>query len=153
MPATPELPDPFAPPETRPDRRVRTVARYAALQKAHWITFGLIWLIFAVIDTMAIRGGLDSIPEKSLRVLFAPIAALSGPFVGSYSRGFGQGCCTDIGLWLLPYVGGAATFGTILQWLWRPQALAARIARMTLWSSGWFLWFSSALPALAHALS
>ncbi|HUQ71604.1 MAG TPA: hypothetical protein VM165_18895 [Planctomycetaceae bacterium] len=114
---------------------------------AHLATWLVLWGLFTVLTLWATSQGLD---DKRY-VLPATLATVLGPMTGGISRG-GQGCCLQASLGLLPYAAACALVGTAVQFVPAPKHLAAEVARLTLWSLGWFVWFASGIVSMGHAL-
>ena len=116
---------------------------------AHLATWLVLWGLFTVLTLWATSQGLD---DKRY-VLPATAATILGPMTGAISRGASQGCCLQASLGLLPYAAACAIVGTAVQFVPAPKHIAAEIARLTLWSLGWFVWFASGIVSLGHAMS
>jgi hypothetical protein len=129
---------------TVPATRIATARWFTWWHLATWLA---LWVGFTFLTLYATALGLD---DKRY-VLPATLATVFGPMTGGISRG-GQGCCLQFSLSLLPYAVACAGLGTAVQFIPAPKHVAAQVARLALWSLGWFVWFASGIVSLGHAL-
>jgi hypothetical protein len=140
----PDLPEPSTPPAPAASQKWP----WRRLSLAHLATFLVIWGGFTLLVWWATSEGLS---DKSY-VPQATLATILGPLTGAISRD-GQGCCLEFSLWLLPFALCGPILATAVQFAPAPRHVAIDLARLTVWSIGWVVWFGSGIVSLGHALS
>ncbi len=122
------------------------------LTRAHAIVFIVLLVAFTVLTFLITNAGLDDGPEHGPRVFLTTLGTITGPLTGAISRGF-QGCCLRFSLLVMAYCAPVLLVGVVLQFIRTPDWRWLRIARLVLWTLGWFVWFAGGILSFGHALS
>ncbi len=122
------------------------------LTRAHAIVFVVLFIAFTLLTYRITNSGLDDGPQHDSRVFMTTLCTIAGPLTGAISRGF-QGCCLRFSLLVMAYCAPVLFVSTVLQFIRTPDWRWLRVARLVLWTLGWFIWFAGGILSFGHALS
>jgi hypothetical protein len=122
------------------------------LTRFHGISFVLLLAGFTLWTYLITSAGVDKGQGHDARVLYTTLGTISGPLTGAIAREW-QGCCLRFSLGVMAYGAPILLLGVLLQFVRLPDRAWAAALRMSLWISGWLIWFLGGIVSFLHALS
>ena len=121
------------------------------LGRSPMIVFACLLAVFTICSYAITHSALDQGPGHGAYVFQTTIGTITGPFTGAISRGF-QDCCLNYSFSIVAYCAPILLLGVAAQFFRMPDRKWARATKMTLWATGWLVWFSGGILSFAHAL-
>lgn len=122
------------------------------LKRSHIIVFACMLVIFMIMTFLISNTGLNKGTGHNVRVLLATVGTVAGPMTGAFSRGC-QSCCLKFSLQLMIYCAPLLIIGVLAQFIGSVDKKWVRVTKMTIWISGWLVWFMGGIISFGHALS
>ncbi len=122
------------------------------LTKWHLVSFEVLLVLFSVFTCLIVYTGSDDNAEHTTRVIKTTLGTITGPMTGAIARDF-QSCCVDFSLSLMGFCAPLLTLTILAQFIRLPEKKWIAITRISLWITGWLIWFLGGVASFGHALS